>query len=183
MNKPLNPTPGFDNAPPDRKVGFTEEQKKEMTAFCFLDIYDPSTLFFDITYKGNRVGRTCIILGPFGIHARVKGNQKGIVHNENMGLNEIKETDFDIVVSVLRPQVTGVTVQRMNPDYMNGKKKEDMTTDELIDLADKPEHVWNVVISYGNGSYLTIQGLKEEDAVMHKKIVWLWMNYGNKIDM
>jgi hypothetical protein len=168
--------------PKERKVGFTAEEKKEMAKFCAIDVYDESTLFFNITYNGNRIGRTCFILGAFGLHARVKGNQKGMVHNENMGLNELKEVDFDLTVSVLRPQVTGVTIQRVTPDYMSGKKKEDMTTDELIDLADKPEYVWNVIVSYGSSSYLTIQGLREEDAIMHKKIVWLWMNYGNQID-
>lgn len=153
-----------------KQVGWTREQKIEMMQFCSLDLFDDNTLFIDIKYKGAREGRTCVILGTFGFNARVSGNQKGAVYNQNLGLSEEKETNFDLCFSYKRTEIVGVCTKRIEPDYSNSGLDE-------VDLMLKPKYVYDLIITTSFNHTVTLYGLLEADAIVFKKMLWGWMNF------
>lgn len=152
------------------KLGFSDEEKNEMVKFCHLDFYDGNTEFIDVKYDGGRIGRTCLILGPMGLHARIIGTQRGIVYNERMALEQEKEENFDYNISVKRIKTFGVTIRHRKPDWSTNK---DLSEAEIEAM---PKYNYDVIVSYHSG-FVTIHGLNEPDAIVFKKIIWNWINF------
>lgn len=152
-------------------VGFSEDEKKEMLEFCFLDSCDENTGFLNIQYSGGRQGRTCIILGAHGLHARLTGEQKGVVHNEKLGMDVEDETKYDLSLSIKRAEMIGVTIRKQELDWSTSKLSEE-------EIQKKPQYSHDVIISYHSG-HITIHGGSLENAVMFKKIIWNWFNFVN----
>jgi len=153
------------------KPGFTEDQKKEMATFLNIDSFDESTLFINVKYEGKSQGRTCVILGALGFHARLLGNQSGMEYDERLGIKMEKEHQFDFSISVKRPEFYGVSIIKRKIDWSKNDEH------PIYEKKPRPEFQNDLLIYYAKGDHLTIFGLSEEDAILFKKMIWYWGNY------
>lgn len=90
----------------------------EMLNFVGIDTCDGNTRFIDIDYSNNgpsKRGRTVIILGTFGIHARMTGEFEGKVWNENLAINQSEERNWDMTMSCRREFVHFVSINKVKP--------------------------------------------------------------------
>lgn len=149
--------------------------RHEMLKFAGLEVADGTTRFINIDYnQGNkgRKGRTLIVLGNFGLHARITGEHQGKIWNERLGINEQKETDWDVTISCKREFVFHVSVSRIKQDYSNSNLS-------AKELETAPEYLYTLTILHTEGN-IQLTGLKEEMANTFKKMVWTWMIFHNQ---
>lgn len=152
----------------------TPEQKKEheakieMLLFVGLDIADGNTRYINIEYPA---ARTCIVMGTWGIHCRMTGEQKGKFWNENLAIHVEEERQHDMCMSCKRSHVFSVTSIRKKMDW----SQSDMSEEER---AKQPEYLWNLVIKYDEGD-IALTGLPEATALTYKKMIWQWINFHN----
>lgn len=160
----------MENQTQNPPVELTEDQKKqieaqnEMCKFVGIDTYDGNTKFINLEFN-DRQARTCIILGAFGLHARMKGEYSIVVHNERIAMDEKQEGEYDISLSVRREHVFKV---------MTARKKRDMEK-VPAELKNKvSEYYAELYIKYQDGD-ITLTGLHEDKALLFKKMLWSWI--------
>lgn len=145
----------------------------EMLQFVGLETADYNARFIDIDYSKNvpgRTGRTCVIMGAHGLHARIVAQFEGKEWDESKAMHLPTEKDLDMSMSCRREHVYFCSTNKIKMDYSQVPD---------VDPKTLPEFTYELVIKYGDNSALTIKGLNKENATMFKKMVWTWITFHN----
>jgi hypothetical protein len=145
----------------------------EMLDFVGLETADYNARFIDIDYSKNipgRTGRTCVVMGAHGLHARIIAEFEGKEWDEGKAMHLPVEKNLDMSMSCRRAHVYFVLTNKIKMDY------EQAGVDRTKDM---PEFTYELVIKYGDGCALTIKGLNKENAAIFKKMVWTWITFHN----
>lgn len=155
------PTDNLSHLSPEEKEAY--ERNLKLAKFVYLDSFTGDTQFINVEYKydaDDQGGRTVIVLGELGLHARMKGKFTSNVYDSKIGASLPKDHDYDVNVSVRRCDVSSVTLHKVLPTEENGGK----------------QVTWNVVVSFDTG-VVTLYGLEKQSAVNFKKVIWNWLNF------